>query len=290
MQTIGDRIWYRVLAYVLEKIRENDADKGFSGGFLDASHVSGVGSSSLLHTAVNHVAATLGQLLYAGTAGAWTLLAGNTTTTRKFLRQTGTGAVSAAPAWDTLVDGDIPTTLANKTLTTPTIADFTNAQHDHGDADDGGAISGFVSVLTAYKDADQEVTDTTLAADSELTITLATNGKYQFKFDLFMLNDGAAEGIKVSLNGTATVTDVKAQAFIWDDTLNTLVGFARITALGGAGVGAGVSSGSNRVTIEGSIEITTAGTLLLEFAQNATGASAGVHCEVGSSLVAVKLE
>jgi hypothetical protein len=35
-------------------------------------------------------------------------LAGNTTPTRKFLRQTGTGTVSALPAWDTLVAGDIP--------------------------------------------------------------------------------------------------------------------------------------------------------------------------------------
>jgi hypothetical protein len=35
-------------------------------------------------------------------------LAGNTTTTRKFLRQTGTGTVSAVAAWDTLTAGDLP--------------------------------------------------------------------------------------------------------------------------------------------------------------------------------------
>lgn len=35
-------------------------------------------------------------------------LAGNTTTTRKFLRQTGDGVNSAAPVWDTLVVGDLP--------------------------------------------------------------------------------------------------------------------------------------------------------------------------------------
>ena len=35
-------------------------------------------------------------------------LAGNTTVTRKFLRQTGSGIVSAAPVWDTIVTGDLP--------------------------------------------------------------------------------------------------------------------------------------------------------------------------------------
>jgi hypothetical protein len=170
---------------------------------------------------------------------------------------------------------------------------------DHGLALDGLAdddhpqyqlAASAASILTAYKDSDQEVTDTTLAGDSELTVTLALNGKYQFELKLFFLNDGAAEGIKVGLGGTATVTDVKAQVSIYDDTLNSLVAFGRITALGGAGIGAGVSSGSNFTKIEGAIEITTAGTFLLQFAQNATGASAGVHCEVGSSMVVTKLE
>jgi hypothetical protein len=32
-------------------------------------------------------------------------------------------------------------TLTNKTLTTPTIADFTNANHDHSDSDDGGTVA-----------------------------------------------------------------------------------------------------------------------------------------------------
>lgn len=42
-------------------------------------------------------------------------LAGNTTATRRFIRQVGDGVNSAAPAWDTLVDGDIPTALTGKT-------------------------------------------------------------------------------------------------------------------------------------------------------------------------------
>lgn len=48
-------------------------------------------------------------------------LAGNTTTTRKFLRQSGNGSAAAAPTWDTLVSGDIPSLLASK------ISDFNTA-------------------------------------------------------------------------------------------------------------------------------------------------------------------
>ena len=48
-------------------------------------------------------APVLGDLVAANGTPAWTRLAGNTTATRKFLRQTGTGTVSAAPAWDTLL-------------------------------------------------------------------------------------------------------------------------------------------------------------------------------------------
>lgn len=51
---------------------------------------------------------TLGDIIYGGASGAGTRLAGNTTANRRFLRQTGTGTVSAAPAWDGLVSGDIP--------------------------------------------------------------------------------------------------------------------------------------------------------------------------------------
>lgn len=52
--------------------------------------------------------ATLGDIIYRGTA-VWKRLVGNTTTTRKFLRQVGDGANSAAPAWDQVTDADLST-------------------------------------------------------------------------------------------------------------------------------------------------------------------------------------
>jgi hypothetical protein len=58
-----------------------------------------------------------GDIVYGGTSGVETRLLGNTTTTKKFLTQTGNGSVSAAPAWNTLVSGDIPNNAADTTGT-----------------------------------------------------------------------------------------------------------------------------------------------------------------------------
>jgi len=45
---------------------------------------------------------TLGDVIYGASSGTATRLAGNTTTNKYFLSQTGTGTVSAAPSWSTL--------------------------------------------------------------------------------------------------------------------------------------------------------------------------------------------
>jgi len=50
---------------------------------------------------------TLGDTLYASATNVLSKLAGNTTTTQKFLAQTGTGAASAAPAWTALTAASI---------------------------------------------------------------------------------------------------------------------------------------------------------------------------------------
>lgn len=51
---------------------------------------------------------TLGDIEYESGANTAARLPGNTTTTRQFLNQTGTGSVSAAPAWGALASSDIP--------------------------------------------------------------------------------------------------------------------------------------------------------------------------------------
>jgi hypothetical protein len=67
---------------------------------------------------------TLGDIIYENATPVPARLAGNTTTTKKFLVQTGNGSISAAPLWDTLVSGDIPNNAAN---TSGTATNSTNA-------------------------------------------------------------------------------------------------------------------------------------------------------------------
>ena len=63
----------------------------------------------------------LGDLIYGGVSAAPTVLSGNTQATRQFLGQTGTGSVSAAPAWAAIAVTDLPsipnTQLTNSSIT-----------------------------------------------------------------------------------------------------------------------------------------------------------------------------
>jgi len=58
---------------------------------------------------------TLGDVVYGGASGTGTRLAGNTTTTKQYLSQTGTGTASAAPAWATIAGSDITGAALTKT-------------------------------------------------------------------------------------------------------------------------------------------------------------------------------
>lgn len=141
-----------------------------------------------------------------------------------------------------------------------------------------------------YKSTDESINNsTTLQNDDELSVSLAASAKYWFRFYLFTNNAAALEGIKLGLNGTAGVSALKAQITIYDDTTNAIVAFGRVTAFGSS-VAAGLSSGDNVSIIEGSISTSTAGTFLLQWAQNVSGGGASATTvQAGSALVVVRL-
>ena len=58
---------------------------------------------------------TLGDMIYGAASGTPTRFAGNITTTRQYLSQTGTGAASAAPAWSTITGADVTGNALTKT-------------------------------------------------------------------------------------------------------------------------------------------------------------------------------
>lgn len=87
---------------------------------------------------------TLGDLLYCSATDTLAKLAGNTAATRKFLRQTGTGSVSAAPAWDALLSGDLPTHTHAESDVTSLVTDLAGkaaSVHTHAESDVTGLVT-----------------------------------------------------------------------------------------------------------------------------------------------------
>lgn len=103
----------------------------FAGGA--AYTVSGTNGTTITLPATTgtlaaNVTTTLGDLVYAsanGTPGTLARLAGNTTTTKQFLSQTGNGTISAVPAWSAIANGDIPTALTGKSYNGLTLTSTT---------------------------------------------------------------------------------------------------------------------------------------------------------------------
>jgi hypothetical protein len=81
------------------------SQSGHSGDVLTSG---GTNASWITPAYFTNPMTTLGDIIYENATPAATRLAGQTTTTKKFLTQTGNGTISAAPAWSVIANADLP--------------------------------------------------------------------------------------------------------------------------------------------------------------------------------------
>ena len=115
-----------------------------------------------------------------------------------------------------------------------------------------------------------KTSDSTLANVTGLSLNVAANEIYGFRAVLFTTSSTSG-GIKFAIGGTATATTLIADAEVVDASTLKTVGTQRVTALATT-IGDVTSVGNARVVIEGFIKVNAAGTLTIQFAQNASNA------------------
>lgn len=128
---------------------------------------------------------TVGDTLYASATNTLAKLAGNTTTTQKFLAQTGSGSASAAPVWTTLSMSSV----------NPSYGMFVSTANQTN----GGAT---VANLTAF---DTQIVTANGVSNAAGVITFTIAGVYQVTTELFYTSStGANPTISqwLSQNGT----------------------------------------------------------------------------------------
>lgn len=119
-----------------------------------------------------------------------------------------------------------------------------------------------------------KTSDTTLANVTGLTRNVAAGEVYAFRAVLFTTS-AATGGVKCALGGTATATSLIAEASVTDGSAVQTVGTTRVTALSST-FGDVTAVTAAKVIVEGQIVVNAAGTLTIQFAQNASDGTASV--------------
>jgi hypothetical protein len=207
---------------------------------------------------------------------------------------TGTTRVLTPPNFDATIATLAGTeTLTNKTLTTPTIADHTNAQHNHSNAAGGGSVTVAGLPVAVLKTADETVNNSNvLQNDDHLFFSVAANKNY--KFELWLLLNPAAgsatDDIKLHFTGPAGCT------MFWGTLQTTNAADDGISPAGTGGTvvanqgisgtpAYGTGAFNFALKLEGIIlNGANAGTIQLQWAQSAAGAH-NLVLQTGSALI-----
>ena len=190
---------------------------------------------------------TLGDTLYSSASNTLAKLAGNTSTTRKYLGQTGTGSASAAPTWDDLV-GDVTGNVTGNAGTATALATGRTISLTGDVTGTSGSFDGTGNVSIAATIAANSValgTDTTgnyvasgavsgnglsgSAASEGATFTVTSNATSANSGNTIVYRDGSgnfsAGTITASLTGTASnaalLDSIDSTSFLRSDAADT---------------------------------------------------------------------
>ena len=143
-----------------------------AGGFpaWGALNLAGAGVSGVLaeiHGGTNQGSYAIGDLLYSSATNTLAKLAGNTTTAKQYLSQTGTGSASAAPSWAAVAAADITGLAPSATIDTTNAANITT-----GALPSGRLVGGYTGVTAVGTLAGLDVSGTAVIAANSATDAL----------------------------------------------------------------------------------------------------------------------
>jgi hypothetical protein len=124
----------------------------------------------------NPFSAAIGQIIYSNSAGAPLSLLGNTTTTKKFLSQTGDGTNSDAPSWSTIAIGDVSGAISLTALSATSPLLYNNSTGVFSIQQASNLQSGFLSDAdwTTFNGKQTQVALTTTGNSGASTFNFST--------------------------------------------------------------------------------------------------------------------
>lgn len=203
---------------------------------------------------------TLGDIVYSSAVNTLSALAGNTTTTKKYLIQTGTGSVSAAPEWGTINGADVTgniTGSAGSVANALTLGTYLTGTSFNGSA----AVTATVDATSANtaskvvaRDASGNFSAGTITATlsgSATSATTATNIAGGAANQLHYQSASGVTAFATAPSASNQVLNWNGSAFTW--SAGTISGVALGSNLNALTIGTGLSgtsyNGSSAVTI-----------------------------------------
>lgn len=165
-----------------------------TGGTANASDLTVSQVNTMLGTLTNPMT-TLGDIIYEDATPTPARLAGNTTTTKKFLTETGNGTISAPPGWNTIVNSD---------LNSISSLDSSSGVTIHGTNTNDSASSGYIGEYIEGLQTSATNTGASATWFDAASITL-TAGDWDVT-ELFSIQSKAALGISVINTGISSTS------------------------------------------------------------------------------------